>query len=189
MFNSQVKAVIDRVDRLRTQVDDHWQIPRDEARVLAQLVRVGRCGSLVEVGVSYGFSTLHLTAAAKANGGHVHAIDIDPKKIDAATANLTDAGLIDHVTLYLGDARDVLQTIKPAEPFDFAFVDADKPQSLAYLDALWDKLADRAVIITDNISTHPEELTDYIGDLRARPGVTSCGVPVGNGFELTIVER
>lgn len=189
MFSPQIQTVIDRVDQLRNQVDDHWQIPRDEARVLAQIVRIGRFRSLCEVGVSYGFSTLHLAAAAKAHGGHINAIDIDPIKIDAATANLTEAGLIDAVTLHLGDAREVLKTLAPAAPIDFAFIDADKPQSEAYLDALWGKLADRAVLITDNISTHHDELTDYLADLHARPGVTSCGVPVGNGFELTIVQR
>ncbi len=189
MFNPQIQTAIDRIDQLRDQVDDHWQIPRDEARVLAQIVRIGRFRSLCEVGVSYGFSTLHLAAAAKAHGGHVNAIDISQKKIDAATANLTEAGLIDTVTLHLGDAREVLQTLTPAEPIDFAFIDADKPQSRAYLDVLWDKLADRAVLVTDNIGTHLDELTDYLTDLHARPGVTSCGVPVGNGFELTIVER
>jgi len=189
MFNTQIQSVIDRVDQLRHEVDDHWQIPRDEAQVLAQLVRVGRFKSLCEVGVSYGFSTLHLAAAAKEHGGHIHAIDLAPKKINAATQHLTEAGLIDTVTLHLGDAREVLKTLTPDEPFDFAFIDADKPESQAYLDALWGKLGDRAVLITDNIGTHPEELSGFIGGLRARPGVTSCGVPVGNGFELTIVER
>lgn len=189
MFHSAIQAVMDRVDRLRTQVDDHWQIPRDEALVLAQIVRIGRFKSLCEVGVSYGFSTLHLAAAAKEHGGHVHAIDLSDKKIKAATANFTDAGLIDTVSLYLGDAREVLKTLKPKDPIDFAFIDADKPQSHDYLDALWGKLAGRAVLVTDNTGTHPEELADFVKDLRGRPGVRSCGVPVGNGFELSIVER
>ncbi len=69
MFSESVRVVIDRVDRLRDQVDDHWQIPRDEAMVLAQLVRVGRCVSICEIGTSYGFSTLHLAAAASEHGG------------------------------------------------------------------------------------------------------------------------
>ena len=189
MFHPVIQAVMDRVDRLRTQVDDHWQVPREEALVLAQIVRVGRFRSLCEVGVSYGFSTLHLAAAAKEHGGHVHAIDLSEKKIEAATANLTDAGLFDAVTLYLGDAREVLKTLEPKEPIDFAFIDADKPQSHDYLDALWGKLADRAVLVTDNTGTHPEELADFIKDLRARRGVRSCGVQVGNGFELSIVTR
>lgn len=189
MFTPQIQAVIDRVDDLRNQVDDTWQIPRDEAQVLAQIVRIGRFRSLCEVGVSYGFSTLHLAAAAKAHGGHINAIDISEKKIKAATQNLTDAGLIDTVTLHLGDAREVLKTLTPKDPIDFAFIDADKPQSQDYLKVLWGKLADRAVLVTDNTGTHPEELADFIADLRARPGVASCGVPVGNGFELTVVEK
>ncbi len=105
MFEEKIERVIDRVDSLRHEVDDHWQIPRDEARLLAQIVRIGRFRSLCEIGVSYGFSTLHLAAAASGHGGHVHAIDISEKKIRAATANLSDAGLMDHVTLYLGDAQ------------------------------------------------------------------------------------
>ena len=64
MFDAKVQAVIDQVDRLRDQVDDHWQIPAEEALLLAQLVRLHRAVSLVEIGVSYGFSTLHLAAAA-----------------------------------------------------------------------------------------------------------------------------
>ena len=55
MFSDRVRVVIDRVDRLRDQVEDHWQIPRDEALVLAQLVRIGRCISICEIGTSYVF--------------------------------------------------------------------------------------------------------------------------------------
>lgn len=189
MFEEKIERVIDRVDSLRHEVDDHWQIPRDEARLLAQIVRIGRFRSLCEIGVSYGFSTLHLAAAASGHGGHVHAIDISEKKIRAATANLSDAGLMDHVTLYLGDARKILETLRPQSPFDFVFLDADKEQSLAYLDAVWDRLADRAVLVTDNTHTHPDELAGFLEALRSKPGVSSCDVPVGNGFELTVVTR
>ena len=97
MFNDRINAVIDRVDALRDQVDDHWQIPRDEARLLAALVLGTRSASLCEIGTSYGFSTLHLAAAAAQNGGHVHTIDINEKKHDAARRHLTEAGLIGNV--------------------------------------------------------------------------------------------
>ena len=41
MFDAPVQTVIDLVDQLRDTTDDHWQIPADEARLLAQLVRMG----------------------------------------------------------------------------------------------------------------------------------------------------
>ena len=186
MFTESVLAVIERVDRLRNEVDDHWQIPRDEALVLAQLAGIGRCVSICEIGTSYGFSTLHLAAAARRNGGHVHTIDQNPKKVAAATRNLRDAGLLEVVTLHEGDALEVLASIRPSAPFDFVFIDATKEQSDTYLDAVWPKLATRCILVTDNTTTHADELSAFVGRLRSLPGFTSCGVTVGNGFELTV---
>jgi predicted O-methyltransferase YrrM len=186
MFDEPVQAVIDRVDRLRNEVDDHWQIPRDEAMLLAQIVGIGRCVSICEIGTSYGFSTLHLAAAARRNGGHVHTIDKDPKKVAAAKVNVRGAGLDGVVTFHQADALELLTSIQPGAPFDFVFIDATKEQSDAYLDAVWPRLAARCMLVTDNTSTHAEELAAFVQRLRALPGFTSCGVSVGNGFELTV---
>jgi predicted O-methyltransferase YrrM len=189
MFDPAIAAVIDQVDALRHQVDDHWQIPRDEALLLAQLVRIGRFRSLCEIGTSYGFSTLHLAAAAAEHGGHVHTIDINPNKTDAARRHLRQAGLADHVTLHTGDAREVLATLRPDDPFDFAFIDAAKDQSTAYFEALCPHLARRAVLVTDNAVTHAQALATFVAMLRAQPGMRSCTAAVGNGFELSIWQR
>lgn len=189
MFSPEVQAVIDRVDALRDQVDDHWQIPAAEGRLLAQVVRAGLCMSVCEIGTSYGFSTLHLAAAARANGGHVHSIDIDPRKTEAAEGYLREAGLLDAVTLHTGKAQDVLAEFKPQRAIDFAFIDAWKDQSFEYLKALMPLLAPRATLATDNTSTHADELSDFVAHLRKLPGATSCAVDVGNGFEWTILDR
>ena len=178
---------MDRVDALRHQVDDHWQIPREEAEVIAQLVRLGRCVSICEIGVSYGYSTLHFAAATKPMGGHVHAIDISAKKIAAATGHLTQAGLIDAVTLHLGDAGQVLGSLKPATPFDCVFIDAEKAQSLEYLNAVRPLLGPRAMILTDNTRTHASELASFREHLQGLPGATSVEFTIGNGFELTLL--
>ena len=189
MFNPRVQQVMDRVDRLRHEVDDHWQVPREEAELLAQLIRIGRCVSVCEIGVSYGYSTLHLAAAAAEHAGHVHAIDISEKKYHAATQHLTEAGLIQHLTVHLGDARAVLADLTPAQPFDFVFIDAEKAQSLAYLNAVSPKLAPRAMVATDNSTTHARELAPFIDHLRRLPNAHSCQVNVGNGFELTLISQ
>jgi predicted O-methyltransferase YrrM len=186
VFSEPIASVIDRVDRLRDEVDDHWQIPRDEAMVLAQLVRIGRCVSICEIGTSYGFSTLHLAAAMREHGGQVHSIDRDPRKIRVAGANLRDAGLSDLVSMHEGDALAVLAGLRPRAPFDFVFIDAAKSQCDDYLDAVWGKLAPSCMLVTDNTTTHAGELSSFIRRLRELPGFSSCAVPVGNGFELTV---
>ncbi len=189
MFNERMLAVIEHVNGLRDQVDDHWQIPRDEATVLATLVLACRSRSILEIGTSYGFSTLHLAAAAQRNGGAMHTIDINPAKRDAARQHLEQAGLADVVQLHVGDAREVIATIKPVEPFDFVFIDAVKQQSFAYLQAATPKLAAHAVLVTDNTLTHADELASFVAHLRGAASVVSCGIPVGNGFELSVFQR
>ena len=149
MFTEQAQAVIAQVNRLRDQVDDHWQIPADEAKLLAHLALAVGARSVLEVGVSYGFSTLHLASAVRHTGGHIHAVDVSPRKIERATAHLTEAGLIDHVTLHLGDAREVIGGLAPDAPFDFVFLDAMKAQTLTYFEAARPELAPRCAIATD----------------------------------------
>ncbi len=189
MFSSRIQEVIDRVDRLRFEVDDHWQIPADEARLLAQLVRIGGCVSICEVGTSYGFSTLHLAAALNEPGGALHTIDVDPKKVAAASRHLREAGLEDRVVFHEGDAVLLLRTLQPERPFDFVFLDATKSQSFDYLEAVWPRLADSFIIVTDNTTTHADELAPFVRHLRSLPELTSTDVPVGNGFELTVRSR
>jgi predicted O-methyltransferase YrrM len=189
MFSERIQQVIDQVDGLRDQVDDHWQIPRDEATVLATLALACRCRSILEIGTSYGFSTLHLAAAAQRNGGAVHTIDIDPLKRDAAKRHLEQAGLDDIVRLHVGDARALIATIEWTDPFDMVFIDAVKEQSFAYLEAVTPKLAAHAMIITDNTLTHADDLTSFLSHLRDGASVISCGIPVGNGFELSVFQR
>lgn len=189
MFNPTVQAVMDKVDALRDQVDDHMQIPRDQGLVMAQLIRLAGCRSACEIGVSYGFSTLHLAAALKENGGHMHSIDISEKKFNAATKHLAEAGLIDTVTIHLGDALEALKTIEPDEPFDFVFIDAVKEQSVDYLKQLEGKLADRCVVVADNTIDLAERMQPYVDYVRALPNAKSCSVPIGHGVELTIITR
>ena len=189
MFNQATQSVIDRVDALRDQVDDHWQIPAEQGLLMAQIVRIGRSRSLLEVGVSYGFSTLHLSAAAKDNGGHVHAIDIAEKKVRAATAHLTEAGLIDAVTVHLGDARQIIPTLQPKVPFDFLFIDAAKEQSIDYLEAARPKLAPRCLIVADNTGDLASQMRPFVEHVRGLPGARSCEIAMGHGFELTVLDQ
>ncbi len=189
MFNDPIQSVMDRVDALRHEVNDHWQIPKDQALVLSQIVRIVRCRSGVEIGVSYGYSTLHLAAALREAHGHLHAVERADKKVNAATAHLTEAGLIDTVTIHPGDALQVLPTLQPAEPIDFVFIDATKEEAVEYLRLLMDKLAPRAIIIADNTGNLAERMAPYVHHVRGLPGAVSCDVPVGNGFELTVLSR
>jgi predicted O-methyltransferase YrrM len=51
-----------------------------------------------------------------------------------ARSNLAAAGFHEpQVKILLGPAVDTLKTLDAAQPFDFVFIDADKPSNMAYM--------------------------------------------------------
>lgn len=176
-----------RLETNAAEVDDAWQIPPDEAVALHQIIVAARCISLLEIGVSYGYSTLHLAHAARINGGHLHAVEASQRKADAAAASLSDAGLSQYVTIHLGRAQEVIPTIRFDRPPDFLFIDAVKAECFEYLDTAWPRLADQCLIITDNTLTHADELESFLAHLRVHPEIVSSEtVRLGNGFEISV---
>lgn len=179
-INDTVAAVVDRVDRLRHEVNDHWQVPRVEGELLHHLALSMNARLIVEIGTSYGFSSLFWADAMARTGGHVHTIDIDPKKFAASREHFRAAGLDGHVTNHLGNAVDVVPTL-PGE-IDLAFIDAEKSLTRQYLDVAWPKLRVGGSALIDNATTHREQLAPCLRDLRARPDASVIEVAVGNGL-------
>ncbi len=187
MLTHNAQEVAQMLEAQAKVVDDAWQIPASEAVALHQIAVVSGCRSILEIGVSYGYSTLHLAHAAKINKGHVHAVEFNDRKYTEATQNLTRADLLEHVTIHLGSAQEIIPHLTPDIPFDFFFIDATKAESFEYLEAAWPKLANRCIIVTDNTTTHADELTDFCQHLRSHPEIiSSAAIDIGNGFELSV---
>lgn len=193
MLETRAQKVADRLAEEAKHLDDAWQIPPDEASALHAIVVAGGFQSALEIGVSYGYSTLHYAHAMRLTGGHLHAIEADARKFEHATRNLDEAGVSDFVTLHLGRAQDVLPKLMERggiAPFDFVFFDATKAESFEYFDAAWPLLADRCVVATDNSTTHAKELAPFLEAIRAHPEViATSALAIGNGFELSIRDR
>lgn len=183
----KVLEKIEELDRLGKERDDAWQIPRVEGEMLHHIAVVSRAKMIVEVGTSYGFSGLFWGSAVQRTNGHLHTLDKDPKKYDSAKLTFAQAGLNDVITNHLGDAKQFIT--KFPSGIDIAFIDADKPACKDYFDQLWPKLNVGGSIITDNATTHKEQLADYIKYLRSRTDATGCEVAIGNGIEWTIKLR
>jgi predicted O-methyltransferase YrrM len=70
-----------------------------------------------------------------------------------AQANIAQAGLADRVEIRVGPAAQTLDTMITAgeAPFDFVFIDADKPGNVAYLDAAIALSRPGTTIVVDNV--------------------------------------
>jgi caffeoyl-CoA O-methyltransferase len=180
----QILSLIDELDALRASRDDHWQVPREEGYLLHHIALACGAQTLVEVGTSYGFSGLFFAAALRHTGGRLHTIDIEPRKHDLARQAFARAAVTDSISSYLGDARHILPTL-PA-PFDLAFIDADKASTLAYFQLIWPRLRPGGSVLTDNATTHRQELAGFVSHVRALADASSTEVALGNGIEWTI---
>ncbi len=177
---------MEELDALGKQRDDAWQIPREEGELLHHIALNTGAQTIIEIGTSYGFSGLFWAAALRKTGGRLHTIDVDPKKYNASRDAIARAGVDDLITSYLGDARPILASFPASPPIDLAFIDADKPSTRAYFDLVWPKLRVGGSVITDNATTHREELSEFVRYVRGRGDASSAEVAVGNGIEWTI---
>ena len=159
-------------------------ITRDTGRLLWVLVRAVRATRVLEVGTSNAFSTIWLADAVRAMGGHVTTLELNPDKIALARANLARAGLDGVVDIVEGRAADTLRTLPG--PFDVVFLDADRASYLAYLELVVPKLRPGGLLIADNVTSHAQELEDFLRRVKSHPELFSVTVPVGNGEEIAL---
>lgn len=128
------------------------------------LVRAIRPTTVVEFGMSFGISTIHLAAAVRDNGsGRVVTTELNASKIAAAKQTFADTGLADVITVAEGDALATLTTVPG--PVQFVLLDGWKDLYLPVVRLLEPVLPAGALILADNTeSAGSRPYLDYIRD-------------------------
>jgi predicted O-methyltransferase YrrM len=189
-MDNELLELLEKLAKLGEENDAHeterpkrlLNITRDTGRLLWIIVRAMNAKRILEVGTSNAFSTVWLADAARSTGGLVTTLEINPDKIALARANLALAKLDRLVDIIQGRAADTL----PATPgpFDIVFLDADRPNYLTYLELVVPKLRAGGLLIADNVTSHSNELQDYLRRVKSHPQLFSVTVPIGNGEEI-----
>jgi len=124
----------------------------NQGKLLHLLARMCGAKRILEIGTLGGYSTLWL-ARTVAPCGAVITLEAEPKHAAVARQNIQKAGLEQVVDIRLGPALATLEQLvaERVQPFDFIFIDADKPNNPAYLE--WSLRLSRAgtVIVADNV--------------------------------------
>jgi len=146
-----------------------------------------RPARILELGTSYGYSTLFLADAARECGAKLVTVDLDASKQDYARQQLERAGLAEHVEFRCGDAIEVIEA--DAGEFGLVLLDIWKDLYLPCFEALYPKLADEGVIVSDNM-IYPEGARGAVRALRqairAKSDLQTVLLPLGSGIELTV---
>ena len=124
----------------------------NQGKFLHLMARICGARSILEIGTLGGYSTIWL-ARALPDGGRLVTLEAEPRHAEVARANIARAGLADRVEVRVGRALDTLPQLEAdgIGPFDFVFIDADKPSNPDYVEWALKITRPGSVIIVDNV--------------------------------------
>jgi predicted O-methyltransferase YrrM len=176
-----------------------------QGKLLHLLARAIGARNVLEIGTLGGYSTIWL-ARALPDGGRLISLEADAKHAEVAGANIARAGMENKVEVRLGLALDLLPGLAAEirEPFDFVFIDADKPNNAAYFDWALKLSRPGSIIVVDNVvrdgdvidaasdSPTVQGVRRFLERLAAEPRVSATAIQtVGtkgyDGFAIALV--
>lgn len=153
------------------------QISPDQGSFMTLLTRLVGARRAIELGTFTGYSAICI-ARGLAEGGKLIACESDQERADQARANFAAAGVAERIEVHVGPAAETLAELREAggDPFDFAFIDADKISYPGYYETCLELLRPGGLIVLDNMLRGGEVLdppadadgTKAIAELNAR---------------------
>ncbi len=158
-------------ERLSTYIDSiSWDIPKylkeveraaldDEVPIIRRsmqslisfLLEMKKPNAVLEIGTAVGFSSMFMSEYVPEDT-IIDTIEKVPIRIKCAKENFERYGKTDRITLYEGDAVDVLKKLAAeGRKYDFIFMDAAKGQYLNFLEPVLDMLTEDGLLVTDNV--------------------------------------
>ena len=190
--------------RLREETAKHpyagMQICPEQGAFMANLIRLISANKTIEVGTFTGYSALAV-ALALPEDGYLLACDISEEFTSIGKPFWVDAEVANKIELQIAPALDTLNTRKEigeSNTYDFAFIDADKINYLAYYELCLDLVRPRGIIAIDNVLwggsvIDPKKMDDDTKAIRelnnfiaADERVNISMLPIGDGLTLAV---
>ena len=177
---------------------------QDQSQLMKTLVQLTGAKRGIEVGTYTGYSALNLAEGLPSDGKLI-CLDVSDEFTSLGKKYWKEAGVDDRIELILGPGVDTLDSMIAEEDklnsFDFAYVDADKPNYKLYYERLLQLMKPNGFIMFDNMlwrgkvcepyqegeteqTTALRELNDY---LQADDRIDLCMIPIADG--LTIARK
>ncbi|MBV8177780.1 MAG: class I SAM-dependent methyltransferase [Mycobacterium sp.] len=156
---STARTAQERADTMSTF---YIPVTPEAGRLLYSLVRATRPATIVEFGMSFGISALHLASAVRDNGsGRVVTTELSADKIAAAKQTFVETGLDDLITILDGDALSTLADL--TGPVGFVLLDGWKELYLPVIKLLEPRLSPGALVVADNTEmADAQPYLDYV---------------------------
>jgi predicted O-methyltransferase YrrM len=167
-----------------------------------QVVQEAKPHRVLEIGTAIGYSSL-LMAQNGAADIDIMTLELSDERIKTAQGYIDRSAYADRIHIMGGDAAENLLKLQlTGQKFDFVFIDAAKGQYVDYFHKIQPMLADKAVILADNVlfrgyvkgdvptprrfKTIVKRLREYIELVGQPPYVTEI---LENGDGLAVTRR
>ena len=167
-----------------------------------QVVQEAKPHRVLEIGTAIGYSSL-LMAQNGAADIDIMTLELSDERIKTAQGYIDRSAYADRIHIMGGDAAENLLKLQlTGQKFDFVFIDAAKGQYVDYFHKIQPMLADKAVILADNVlfrgyvkgdvptprrfKTIVKRLREYIELVSQPPYVTEI---LENGDGLAVTRR
>ena len=134
-------------------------IAAHEGRFLQLLVRSNNAKKALEIGTLGGYSGIWIARGLDPTG---RLITLEKEELHAQVAreNFQYAGLDSMIEIRVGDAHEQLENLSDEVPFDFVFIDAEKPGYEDYFSWSVDNVRVGGVIAAHNVLAYGHLLDD-----------------------------
>ncbi len=190
------------LERLRTVTAGmrgaEMQVSPEQGQFMGLLVRLIGARRCIELGTYTGYSSLALALALPPDG-RIVTCDVSEEWTGVARQFWREAGVEARVDLRLKPALRTLDELERSEgrgAFDFAFLDADKPNYIAYYEKLLTLVRPGGLIAADNTlfvagasivghdSVPARALREFNDHVHHDERVDLAMVPIGEGLTL-----
>lgn len=176
------------------------QIAPEQGQFISFLISLLNVQKALEIGVYTGYSSLCI-ATALPDDGHLDACDSDPEITAIAKTYWDKAGVSEKISLHIAPAiatLDLLLERDQAATYDFAFIDAHKPEYIDYYERTLQLIRKGGVILIDNVlwSGHPADdamqdedtiaIRQFNEHLQSDERVMISMLPVADGITLAL---
>jgi caffeoyl-CoA O-methyltransferase len=126
------------------------QMAPEQGAMTTILVRAMGARRALEIGTFTGYGSISIARALPPDGLLV-TCDVSEEWTAIARRYFAEAGLADRIDLRIGPALETLRALPAEEPFDFAFIDADKREYPDYYEETLRLLRPGGLIMVDNV--------------------------------------
>lgn len=178
-------ALTDTIASLDREGIPQISVSPPQGKFLQVLMKACNAKTVLELGTLGGYSTIWI-ARALPDDGKVITLEADSHHAKVALQNIDKAGLSKKVELIVGKALDILPALleRKAGPFDFIFIDADKPPYAQYFDYAVRFSRKGTVIVCDNVIREGKVLDANHEDERVK-GVQKLNKLLGTDHRVT----